>query len=354
MRHTGPDASRPVLGHDARRPASIEATTCRRMVHPGEVSRYASEPSPGKRRLPHYLPDPPPPPHPPCPSLKSCTLVSLLRPITWWTLGRATPSTGSIETGLADNSHPSPDGPTGLRSSTSRMHTGIFTYKGTCTSSGDLVIKDRSAPSLAEPQPARRRKKARDTTPSPVSRVGSPTASPLLGRALVRRSRTRMSSGPRGRGSARNGAQQPQRPQQQEEGEEGEEENQAQTPKRGGITSLRGRDPARSSAADDSDRGAKDSGRIVGILRSSISFPRQTRQRGVHGSSADGEQGAKSPSTTEQSPTFKRVVSGAVDECVGRFEAGVNRQLILGVLVNIPWMVLLMFVTSDDLAYDAP
>lgn len=51
--------------------------------------------------------------------------------------------------------------------------------------------------------------------------------------------------------------------------------------------------------------------------------------------------------------TFKRIISGAVEEGLGIYEGGARLQILLGVLLNLPWVLVLWFGRGGNTAYVA-
>lgn len=49
--------------------------------------------------------------------------------------------------------------------------------------------------------------------------------------------------------------------------------------------------------------------------------------------------------------TFKRIISGAVEEGLELYENGARLQILFGILLNLPWMVVLWFSRGSNTAY---
>ena len=74
---------------------------------------------------------------------------------------------------------------------------------------------------------------------------------------------------------------------------------------------------------------------------------------GKRGGDGDGD-GDASPEAPKKPPmTFKRIMSGAVEEGLGTYENGARLQILFGVLLNVPWLLVLWFGRGSNTSYVA-
>lgn len=145
------------------------------------------------------------------------------------------------------------------------MHTGIFTYKGTCTRAGELVVK----------QPDQKVKKSKQVEAKEKKRK------------------------------------------------------------------LRKGDSSSNSNSPSSQR-PKTKGKLGGS-------PPQKETKGA--AKADSEQPAAVPK--REPTTFKRIIARAVEEGLNSYERSSWLRIYFGVLINMPWIFLLWYVSGGTAVYQA-
>eukprot|EP00903_Cladosiphon_okamuranus_P008866 g8489.t1 len=158
------------------------------------------------------------------------------------------------------------------------LHPGVFTFKGTCTRAGELIVKN----------PEQKADKSRES-------VAAAKAATAAGAALE---------------IARGGGKSP-------------------------LARARARLATRAT-------------------RKKNALSRRGRKSTEDGSGGEGVRGDTRPKApTTQPPTFKRIISGAVEEGLGIYENGARLQILLGVVLNIPWLLVLWFGRGSNTAYVA-
>lgn len=197
----------------------------------------------------------------------------------------------------------------------SRLHPGVFTYKGTCTRAGELIVKN----------PEKKAARSRDNvaaTAAAAAAAGKATL-PNSGKSPLARAKSRI----------------------------------AARAKRNGPSLSRGSRGGGSSKGGGSGVGGSASEDTAGA-------PQQKREE-LGGSKGKGERGERAAAAAdaatvsppdaprEQPMTFKRVISGAIEEGLRDYENGARWRILFGILLNVPWMLVLWFGRGSNTAYVA-
>ncbi|CAM9421672.1 unnamed protein product, partial [Scytosiphon promiscuus] len=183
-----------------------------------------------------------------------------------------------------------------------RLHPGIFTYKGTCTRAGELIVKN----------PEEKAGKSRE---GETSKAGS-------GKSPLARARSRFGARARTETATPSTSR------------DGVGERDSKTPKwGGGAFAAPGAPRKEGGAVDEGDGGGKSALPDAADAGAAVGRP---------------------PDAPKERPmTFKRVISGAVEEGLGKYEDGARWRILLGVLLNIPWMLVLWYGRGSNTAYVA-
>ncbi|CAM9490400.1 unnamed protein product [Ectocarpus fasciculatus] len=191
----------------------------------------------------------------------------------------------------------------------SRLHPGVFTYKGTCTRAGELIVKN----------PEKIAAKSRDNVAATAAGKGT---LPSSGKSPLARAKSRIAAR-----AKRN----------------------APLPSRGsrGGDNFKGRGSGVGDSASEHTAGALE------------------QRGGVGGSKGKGERGeppaaaaaaatvSPADAPREEPMTFKQVISGAIEEGLRDYENGARWRILFGILLNIPWMLVLWFGRGSNTAYVA-
>lgn len=198
----------------------------------------------------------------------------------------------------------------------SRLHPGVFTYKGTCTRAGELIVKN----------PEKKAAKSRDNvaaTDTAAAAAACKGTLPSSGRSPLARAKSRI----------------------------------AARAKRNGPLLCRGSRGGGSSKRRGSGTGGSASEDAGGSPQ---------KREGVVGSKGEGERGERAAAAAaaaatvspadaprEQPMTFKQVISGAIEEGLRDYENGARWRILFGILLNVPWILVLWFGRGSNTAYVA-
>ncbi|CBJ29864.1 conserved unknown protein [Ectocarpus siliculosus] len=200
----------------------------------------------------------------------------------------------------------------------SRLHPGVFTYKGTCTRAGELIVKN------PEKKAARSRDNVAATAAAAAAAAAAGKATlPSSGKSPLARAKSRIAARAKRNGpSLSRGS-------------------------RGGGSSKGGGSGVGGSASEDT-AGAPQQKR-EGLGRSKGKGERGER------AAADADAATVSPpdAPREQPMTFKQVISGAIEEGLRDYENGARWRILFGILLNVPWMLVLWFGRGSNTAYVA-
>lgn len=190
------------------------------------------------------------------------------------------------------------------------MHTGLFTYKGTCTRTGELVITqpDEGA-GKGEEATAGAGAAAHDPKDSALPGKSKSAGSPKERIKALWLAKTQKAS-PRGDGSHNNTSM---------------------------SGALAGGDPGTTGGA-------------TGLRsRASRKFDATPEEDGSAVSKDEGDETLAAQKGA--APTHKTVIAGAVEEGLESYEGGARRRVLIGILVNLPWVLLIWCISGDTMVY---
>ena len=242
------------------------------------------------------------------------------------------------------------------------MHSGIFTYKGTCTRAGELMVK--------RPEQKAEKSKKKSTAAAATTRRAKAAKAKKAAAASSSRSSSGSniksnSNNPPVRAKARLAAART-------------KENASASPSSGygkktshdNTENLEGASPSppppspplgRScGAAAQGVLGAGDpaagAGGAVGTGRnfreSSHDALQQVEEEDAEGTTAEDDDEA-SDEPEREPPTFKQVIAGAVEEGLEVYEKGARLRILAGILLNVPWVVVLYFIGGGKVVYQS-
>lgn len=186
---------------------------------------------------------------------------------------------------------------------TSGLHPGVFTYKGTCTRAGELIVKN----------PEKKAEKSRES--AATSKATAKAIAKANAKAKVKANAK--------------------------------------------ATAARVAPVAVAAAAKESAQDGKKSplararSRLAARVTRKAPLSARGEKSGGEGSHGKGGGDAPPDPPKEQPMTFKRIISGAVEEGLGLYENGARLQILLGLLLNLPWVLVLWFGRGSNTAYVA-
>lgn len=234
------------------------------------------------------------------------------------------------------------------------MHSGIFTYKGTCTRAGELIVKrpeqkakkSKRKAKLAAAATTRRAKAAKakkaatnsDSNNNNKSDSANPLARARARLAAARTKKNASSSLSSGRGS---------------EAGRDDTDTLEETPP---STPHGGSGGAVAQSVLETGSPAAGAGGALGADRNfretSHDALQQVEEEDVAGPTAeDDEESSDEPEI--EPPTFKQVISGAVEEGLEVYERGARLRIVGGILLNVPWVVVLYCIGGGKVAYQS-
>lgn len=229
------------------------------------------------------------------------------------------------------------------------MHAGIFIYKGTCTRAGELVVKrsddkkvKRARKRSALDTATKKRRKRADGNNTPTTSL-CPMV--LMTRGIAsRRKRHQVKHTTKGG----------------EGGGRGEGSGEGSGERAGKGQEKRGRkiEPSVESSSASSSREEKYCGQslsVPGSVWSRSLSPRRSvvqRQRNMDKDvvvPATDNSGAIDEA--EQSLVLKDLAARAVEDSLDEHEAGAWQQILFGLLLNLPWVAMLVFTSRANIEY---
>ena len=64
-----------------------------------------------------------------------------------------------------------------------------------------------------------------------------------------------------------------------------------------------------------------------------------------------GDKAKEADEPKREPPTFKQVIAGAVEECLEVYEKGARLRILGGILLNVPWVVVLYCIGGGKVVY---